>query len=131
MDTLDDCEYADSFNTNGHKSLGVGLATNFYYTKHSEFSQWVSYESKPSKNSPDLSIFDNASRRITRPTQSNIIRIAMFLISCGRESLVGDFRRHFIIVIILNALKNKNASINSNRQKVISISNLCGNIILP
>ena len=108
---LDDCEYADSFCTNGHKSLGAGLATNFYYTKHSEFSQWVSYESKPSKDSPDLSIFDNASKRITRPTQSNIIRIAMFLLSCGREGLVGEFRRHFALADYFRELLSREESI--------------------
>ena len=92
---LDNIECADSFCTNGHKSLGAGMATNFYYTKHSEFNEWVSYHSESSKDSSEMSVTDNSSRRVTRPTQANIIRIAIFLLSCGKEGITNEFRRHF------------------------------------
>ena len=50
---LDNIEYGDSFSTNGHKSLGCGMGTSFFWTKHSDYNKFMTYKSDPTEDSEE------------------------------------------------------------------------------
>ena len=93
---IDDIELADSFSTNGSKSLWCGMGSNLFYCVHKNYKKWLCYGSEPTLDGPTrFSIDDNSTMHMTWVTQTNARRIVTTLLSLGKKKIIKEFRRHF------------------------------------
>ena len=104
---LNDIEYADSFTTNGHKSLGCGMGTNFTWVKHKDFPKWLTYNSDPSEDGEDYSIKDRSSYFISPPCSNRALRTMIHLLSLGKKQIVENFKYHFTLADYFRELMQK------------------------
>mmetsp|Transcript_26582 Transcript_26582/g.30709 ORF Transcript_26582/g.30709 Transcript_26582/m.30709 type:complete len:110 (-) Transcript_26582:192-521(-) len=75
--------------------MGCGVGTSFFWTKHSDFSKLLTHKSDPTEDGGRHSLEDRASFHTTPPSNNRSLRVAMVMLSLGRQGLVRFFRRHF------------------------------------
>lgn len=92
---LNDIELVDSFTTNGHKALGCGQGTSFFWTKHSDFHKLLTYKSDPTEDGDRYSLEDRSSFHLTPPSSNRALRAVTMLLSLGKKGVVEMFRMHF------------------------------------
>ncbi|CAI2360124.1 unnamed protein product [Moneuplotes crassus] len=113
---LDDIELADSFTTNGHKSLGCGMGTSFMWIKHQDYPKYMSYNSESggnitassaasATNSDELPISSTQPSPepyrsdvfITGPSKNRAIRTMIHLLSLGKK----EIKDHLTTTLVL------------------------------
>jgi aromatic-L-amino-acid/L-tryptophan decarboxylase len=92
---LDDIELADSFSTNGHKSLGCGMGTSFSWIKHKDYNKWLWYKSYPNDTCDETAMNLRSSVFMTPPVKNRSLRAMIHLLSMGKNGIIDAFRFHF------------------------------------
>jgi len=92
---LNDIEHADSFTTNGHKSLGCGMGTSFLWIKDHKYPEWISYNSEQSEE--EGGITSRSSFFMTPPSKIRAVRTMIHLLSIGKKGIIEAFRKHFTL----------------------------------
>ena len=92
---LDNIEYGDSFSTNGHKSLGCGMGTSFFWTKHTDYNKYMTYKSDPTEDKKEFSLEDRSCFNLTPNNNNRSLRVMTVLLSLGKKGIIENFRKHF------------------------------------